>query len=426
MTLIGALLIAEILSAHDSRYADKRFLLRMLPGLMLWLSVAVWAWLQAFPGLPESLVHPLWAETSTIIGRPVTATISLDPEATRIATIRFLTYGAVFWIAARFCQNYIFATTTLKWFVAASGLYALYGFVVYVSGNETILWFEKWAYHRDLTSTFVNRNTYATFAGLGFLASVILTIDSMGRALRGNETARQFLSALIEWIVTRSWMPVSAMVLTFIALLLTHSRGGLLSTCLGFLILLIAVIRSGLIGKRVGYGLIVATIFAGVAAFNLSGEVVLKRLGTTSTVNEARPEVYARTLDAISSNPWLGTGYGTYEHAFMAYKSEKLSGFNWDKAHSSYLELAMELGVPATIAIGLAFIWLLVVNISGLIRRRRRKSFAVLGLAAIILVAAHALVDFSLQIPGFTVAFALIAGMAWGQSWPTEPGQGAR
>jgi len=422
-TFIGLILIAEILTAQGSGQSDKQFLIRMFPGLIIWIGVAAWAAVQVMPGLSEQLVHPLWQEASDIIGRPVTATISLDPGATRIALMRFLSYGAVFWIAARFCRNHDNAAQTLRWFVAASGLYALYGFIVFVTGNETILWYDKWAYRSDFTSTFVNRNTYATFAGLGFLASVVLTFESMGRALRGNETMQQFTGAIIEWFLTRSWMPISAMILTFIGLLLSHSRGGLLSTSLGFLVLAIAVLRTGVIGKRLGYGMIAAAMIAGVAGFNLSGDVVLKRLSTTSATAELRGEVYARTVDAISRNPWLGTGYGTYEYAFMAYKTPALSDLNWDKAHNSYLELAMELGVPATVAICAVFLWLFGVNVSGLIRRRRRKNYAVLGIAAVVLVAAHALVDFSLQIPGFTVMFALIAGLAWGQSWPSDEGR---
>ena len=39
--------------------------------------------------------------------------------------------------------------------------YALYGLVVKFSGADTILWFEKTAYHGLVTGTFVNRNSFA-------------------------------------------------------------------------------------------------------------------------------------------------------------------------------------------------------------------------------------------------------------------------
>ena len=80
----------------------------------------------------------------------------------------------------------------------------------------------------------------------------------------------------------------------------------------------------------------------------------------------------------------------------------------------------MELGIPATIVFCTIFLWLMGVYLYGLIKRRRKKYYAALGLAATVLVAAHAMVDFSLQIPGFTVLYALIAGLTWSQSWPTR------
>ena len=80
----------------------------------------------------------------------------------------------------------------------------------------------------------------------------------------------------------------------------------------------------------------------------------------------------------------------------------------------------MELGIPATAVIVALFLWLSGVFLHGLTRRRRRKVYVVIGLSATVLGAAHALVDFSLQIPGFTVGYALLMGLAWAQSWTTR------
>ena len=124
-------------------------------------------------------------------------------------------------------------------------------------------------------------------------------------------------------------------------------------------------------------------------------------------------------IAAIPSNPYLGTGYGTFEQAFMAYKSYPLSFANWSKAHNSYLELAFEMGIPATIAVVGLFLWLAGVFVYGLVRRKRAHVFAAIGLSATALVGAHASVDFSLQILGFTVCYVLLISIAWAQSWPT-------
>ena len=50
---------------------------------------------------------------------------------------------------------------------AATGAYALFGLFAFFFTPDKVLWFDRWAYIGDLTSTFVNRNSFATFAGLG-------------------------------------------------------------------------------------------------------------------------------------------------------------------------------------------------------------------------------------------------------------------
>lgn len=418
--LIGILLVVEALTGLNKTVPARSYLKRVWPGLVIWLSVAVWMWVQSLPGVPGELAHPLFAEASAIIGTPSLSTISIDPHATRTALMRFLAYGGVFWIAARFCLDKNVAATALRWFVIGSGVYALYGLVIFFLDLKMILWFEKWAYVNDLTSTFVNRNSYATFAGLGVLASAALTFELIGERLRGNLTFKEILREFFDVVFSKAWLSFLCFLLTATALFLTHSRGGFLSTSLALIVLLLALSYARLLPGKFG-GLILSVVVVGsLFAFSMSGDIVIKRLENTSVEFENRDEMYARVIDAIASNPTLGTGYGTFEEAFRAFKTEDLALANWDKAHNSYLELAMELGVPASLVLGAGFLWLGGVFIYGLVHRRRRKVYSALGLAALILVAAHATVDFSLQIPGFTVCFAMLMGMAWTQSWPTR------
>lgn len=404
-------------NATEARW---QFLKRMLPGLLLWGAAAIWMVIQMTPGLPSWLVHPLWFEASAIIGTPVSPIISLDSEATGTALMRFLSYGGVFWLSARYCQDAEKAAFMLRAFVVASMIYALYGLIVFFSGLEMILWFDKWAYRGHLVSTFVNRNSYATYAGLGLITSIALTFDVVGKRLHGHLSAKELLRTFFETVLNKGWLPFICLIVTATALLLTHSRGGFLSTSLAMLVLIVALSYAKLLPRLFGYSISAIAILGGLFAFNLSGDIVIKRLEQTTLETSVRDDLYLRVIDAISSNPILGTGYGTFEKAFLAFKTQDLSRFTWDKAHNSYLELAMELGWPATAAIVAAFIWLVGVFIHGLRTRQRRRVYAAIGLASTILVAAHSLVDFSLQIPGLTVSYALLAGMAWGQSWPSS------
>ena len=418
--LIGVLLILEGITSKDRPEVSRQFLTRMAPGLVLMGIVVSWVLVQTMPGVPADLAHPLWLEAEELIGAAAEATISLDPVATKTSLMRLLAYGGVFWIAARFCRDPEIAAMVLKAFVIASSFYALYGLVVFFADLKMILWFEKWAYKDDLTSTFVNRNNYATFAGLGLIASVALTFDLIGKRLGNHLTDREMMRVIMESAFSQAWLPLVAILLTATALLLTHSRGGFLSTCLALFVLLVALTYAKLIPQKIGYALTSIVILGSAFAFTMSGDIVVKRLEGTTLESSLRDEVYGRVIGAIPSSPHLGTGYGTFQQTFMAYKTPELSFATWDKAHNSYLELAMELGLPATAAIVALFLWLSGVFLHGLTRRRRRKVYAAIGLSATVLVAAHALVDFSLQIPGFTVCYALLMGVAWAQSWTTQ------
>jgi hypothetical protein len=58
--------------------------------------------------------------------------------------------------------------------------------------------------------------------------------------------------------------------------------------------------------------------------------------------------------------------------------------------------------------------------------RRRDAVFPCLGIATTVLVALHATVDFSLQIPAVTYTYCFLLGAAVAQSWPSRQSQAGR
>jgi len=417
--LVGGLVILETLSSGGTHSKNSRFINRMMPGLILFCPVVIWLLIQMTGGFQTDMAHPLWLEITRLDSFDVEPTITLNTEATMGSLTRLISYCGVFWIAARLARNSENANFMLKAFVTASCIYAVYGLIVYFADLKSVLWYEKWAYRNDLTSTFVNRNSYATFAGIGLISSVALLFQLLGRKLRGHHTRRAMLLDLADRAFRQAWLPILGMFLTAFALLLTHSRGGLLSTGVGLIVLLLALSYAKIVPRKTGVLFISVVLSFSILAFVLAGNTVDVRLANTSFDTSARDELFTIIIEAIPSNPYFGTGYGTFESAFMAFKTYFLSNLNWDKAHNSYLELGFELGIPATIAIVGLFLWVAGVFVYGLVHRNRRQVFAAIGISTTALVGAHAIVDFSLQIPGFTVCYVLLIGIAWAQSWST-------
>ena len=157
-------------------------------------------------------------------------------------------------------------------------------------------------------------------------------------------------------------------------------------------------------------GGLVALIFLQILGGNVSGRFDVQGLS-----DEGRLETYRSTLRMIADHPWFGTGLGTFVWSFPAYRSANVSMWGvWDRAHSTPLELAADLGLPLAGLIVLAWLVVLAVLIRGVRIRRRDLIVPVAALAVAILGLAHSIIDFSLQIPGYAiVVFALVgAGLS--------------
>ncbi|WP_417781930.1 O-antigen ligase family protein [Terasakiella pusilla] len=421
--LIGLWVFLDTLPFNQQENKEKSQLKKLLFPALLFSLFCGWSFLQTVSLSPTpSLPHPLWQEAQSILNIQLPATISLNPQDTLQSLMIMLTYGGCFWLSCRVCHAPEKAKIVLNAFMVASALYAFYGLIVYFLDLKTILWFDKWAYKQDVTSTFVNRNTYATYAALGTLVSIAVLFQSIGKHLHDHLTPRQTIRILIENISQKAWFPFTAFLLNITALFQTHSRGGFLSLIIAMALLLACLAYIRLIPRKLLISFFAVVGFGAVFALSMSSDLTLKRLEGTSLASSARDDVYLATTEAIKSAPYIGTGYGTFQEGFKPFKSdsEMLSWYDWTEAHNTYLELAMETGIPATLLIISLFLLLFYINMRAVMKRRRRQIYAVVSAAAIVLVAAHAVVDFSLQIPGFTVSFLLIAGMGWAQSWTSK------
>ena len=381
--------------------------------------LVAWIAFQALPIAPEAWRNPLWAGAEATLGETPAAAISIDPQATFTALMRLLAYGGVFWLAAQLGRSPARARAAL-WTVALAGFaYALYRLTIEFGGFERILWYRRWAYPGSLTSTFVNRNSFATYAGIALVTVVGLLLEALRRAppLTSGAGLRWLLLGLGGRFGFLSLMALAI----GSALLMTNSRGGLVASLAGLFALALAfAIRRG---ARPGPAL--ATLAAvgviAVALLVVSGGGALDRLGRTVLGEGERPAVYALVLGGIADRPWLGTGYGTFEEAFPVIRDETIVGnLIYDKAHNSYLEFAFEAGLPAfalMMALLAGIVWRLLGGVWG---RRRDRLFPCVGVGASALVATHALVDFSIQIPAVAITYALILGVAFAQSWSSR------
>jgi O-antigen ligase len=306
--------------------------------------------------------------------------------------------------------------------VYAGFAYALYGLIAFFSGSELTLWFGERRGTSVVTSTFENRNTYATLAGMGLVAGFALFLEGLGSVLRARVPPRTRLRWTLRHIFGPAAPVLVAMLVIATALLLTASRGGTFSALFGLLVLAGAFFRAGALPARPASIIAGSIVVAGVLVFALSGEHLAKRLEHLDPEMDGRAAVYTTVLGAVADAPVLGAGYGTFPDVFPLYRDASIAHTaRWEAAHNTYLENLLELGVPAATALFASIAACARICWLGIRRRRRHRVYPMVGLAVTALVAAHATVDFSLQIPAVSYAYAFLLGIACAQSFPSQP-----
>ena len=413
----GAALLVWILTASSAPRRNLRVPLHAYAfPVGCFVLLLVWFLLQISPLTPAAWHHPNWPAAARVLQQPVEGRISADPLSAEAAILRFLTYGAVFFLSMQLAASRRMRRRLLLAIAVSGVAYAVYGLIIQFGGYDHILWYPRWSYHESLSATFVNRNSFATYAGLVLLVLIGLLWQRVAAAPhRGEGRAPNGKGQYLNDLAARAWPALIAIILVFMALLLTQSRGGLLACLLALPALPRYVGLRSRSTRLFGLGLAVLLV---VVLLLGAGETWRRIDREGSQAALSRVEIYSAVVDGIAERPWLGHGYGSFESAFPQFRGpELLSAAVVDKAHNSYLEFAFEAGLPATGVMLLMLAAILRQCYRGIAHHRRAASPQRCAIAATVLVGSHALVDFSVQIPAVAILFAALLGIGVGAGY---------
>lgn len=381
----------------------------------LFVVVVLWIAFQMMTWAPASLVNPIWGMTAAALGRGVAGSISVDRDLTSLALLRLVTAASVFWLALQLGRDGLRARRLLGAIACIGCLYAGYGFVVLKTGQ--LPWLDIPPAAGTVTSTFVNHNAFATFAGIcAVVACGFMLAHYRGERVGGSGNVRHRIASFIEASGPRGAVAVAAFFVLLTAVLLTGSRGGAMSTGLA-LIVLGLLTRDREVRSRRPWGTIVFALALAVATGLAFGDLIGGKLEDAGITDTNRLAVFALTVRSICDNPLPGFGYGTFADVFPMYRDRSLSVDGiWRQAHNTYLELFQGLGVLFG-AMLIASVVLLVVHCFGGARRRLGNGLVPqVAASAGCLVGGHALVDFSLQVQAVALTFAALLGAGVAQS----------
>ncbi len=373
--------------------------------------------LAAHPWIAE--VSPIWQETQAARGGTVPPLVSI------VRNLPWFELGRPFvCILALSCGFLIGADEArsrqlIKVIAWTGGGYATYGIFEHLFDPKHILWVNKEAYVGSLTSTFINRNTAGAYFGSCAVVWLLIICELV---------RRQMPPGALDWSTmperTFSSPPRSLVIsftMFFLCLLALFMTGSRAAAALSLAALLLAFILFFWRHLSTRIGISVALVGGCLVSFvllELMGGNIRAGFDARGYSDEARVEIYRSVLKMIADHPLFGTGQGAFAYAYPAYRSAQssMSGV-LEMAHDTLLEIASDMGIPIAALIVISWIVILAVLLHGAVVRRRNRLMPIAALVVASLAIAHSLIDFSLQIPGYSIVALSLIGAGLAQSF---------
>ena len=366
-------------------------------------------------GLSESSVedrdNPGVAYTSR--WRPLT----LYPHATWAELALAFTYAAVFLIVVNNMQSQAQLNRLLLTLVSVGGVLAVFWLLQKVSGTEKIYWFWQRSWGSSPFGPYVNRNHFAGYMamvlplGLGWLWGQLVQ-DNKGDRIAGWRWREQ-LAAVVGGRNGLLLLLTLALANMAAALIFSASRGGIVSciSSLLFFTLLVSLSRRGERHFAVA-GLVLAAFVLAYALWLGIDHVLQRFMDINFEGGDERIAYWSATLGLSGEFPLLGTGLGTYIHAFRKY-SPIVEQVIVDHAHNDYLELLAEAGTVGFLLVVGGLGWFCWRMLKHWFTRRAPEVLGIVlgGLTSVLAIGIHSLVDFNLHIPANAFLLSVILGL---------------
>jgi O-antigen ligase len=373
--------------------------------------------LQILP-LPSSLAPLFGALRDDSLG-PVHFTFSVAPYQTVSHLLQLITYLIAFYLVLLVCQDRNAKKRLVYVLVCLGTFEALYGLVQYLTGWQQIFTYVKKYYLEEATGTYINRNHFAGLLEMVLPFAVALALHKarkLGRAGVRTEVPARSLFSSTELPQVVFWLFLASLI--FSALLFSRSRMGFVSA-LASLIAVLALAGTSQLSARTRT-LVAALFFLGVVglAVWIGSDPVITRFETLgqeySQTGQNRISIWFDTLKLIYQHPVFGSGLGTFAVAYPSVQTAFLDLFV-DHAHSDYLEVVSELGLPGGILLFGSILWVLTQAVRHYPEREDSfETVVCLGsTGSITAILVHSLADFNLYIPANALVLAVILALAW-------------
>lgn len=341
-----------------------------------------------------------WSEYARLgLETPMFVSWSLDPNATLAAFRSLLPAAAVALLVSQL------SVTWRRWLVllvvAVAVLNVPIGIAQVAQGPHSELRPYAPTNLHDAVGLFANRNHYASLL-------VVALVFVFGGLLLN---ARNGMARSTRALHMIGWMLLGSMLL--LGDMLSRSRAGIGLAGLVSLAMLWVAYRRRREQPQIFRWFLVFVVLGGLLAFQFGFMAVADRLAQSG---DQRLDVTVGVLAAASKFAWLGSGVGSFPAVYAAYEPVELVGAKiLNHAHNDWAELWVEIGlllIPMALLLA-RFLWLRISELRvGDSLAPPEHAMRMVGLAVVIVLCIHSLVDYPLRTTALSAILALAAVLA--------------
>jgi O-antigen ligase len=305
-------------------------------------------------------------------------------HATLFEVLRWSAYTAIFVLSFWLFRRRDQVRSLFHILIIYSLVFAVLSTMEFFAGNGKVFWvFTTPTWNASSMGPFMNRDHYASFMALIVPLAILGAFDDPKRRLTYILSAAAMYASVVAGASRAGSLVVTIEILVCLSLVTIRSS------------------NEGSFWQR--HRISLATIFLVAALVAVVGwEPLLKRFQEDDPY-KGRRELAMSTVDIIRERPWVGTGLGTWIHAYPAHALFD-PGLFANAAHNDWLQWASDGGIPFAAVVfvlfcmSVALCW---------------KAPWVIGLPAVFI---HCTVDFPLHGGRYLPAlFFLIFGAALGR-----------
>ena len=335
-------------------------------------------------------------------------TLSFDPYSTRLVLVQLATLLIYFAATLVFVDTPHRLRVLVRTIMIFGFLLAIFGLTQSFTSPTKVYWIRELK-QSTAFGPFINRHHFAGYMELTIALPLGLLFS--GAVDKEKRLLYLFVAGLMG-----------------VALVMTTSRGGIISLVLEivFLVVVTGIWRTQnerrrtklsplkRVLTRIGLtaGLLVA-LFFGVLL--LGGEFSINRFIDSVNTNDpttGRAHFWAVTLDIIKAHPYVGTGLGAFGVVYTRYDSRN-GLFRLEQAHNDYLQVLSDAGIIGGV-LALSFVVLLFYKAISRAKSRDdfRRGVALASLSGCFAVLVHSFFDFTLHTTSNALLFLVLAALA--------------